>query len=68
MMKTGHYNFDCGGLVDCLQFLVENKGHYYSQSLAESLVPQSVQQRLVVLTLHLVWLRIMVQKNAKDMI
>ena len=43
--------------------MVENKWHYYSQSLAESLALWLMQQLLAVITLHLVCSEIMVQKN-----
>ena len=38
----------------CLLYLVENKWHYYSQSLVESLVLWLMQRRFAALTLHLV--------------
>ena len=66
--KTSLYSFDRGEWFDCLPFLIENEWHYYSQSLAESLVLYSVQWCLAVLTLHLACSRIMVQRNAKDII
>ena len=56
-----------GGLI-AYHFGKKLKWHYYSQSFPLSLALGLMQQRLVAPALYLVYSRMMVEKNAKDMI